>query len=79
MERPRTSFNISRDDMDALRELAARLGLRTTRGAGAGQLGNITALLQGVAAAYRRDAAGAATALAALLEEGADAEGKAAA
>ncbi len=69
MERPRTSFNISRDDMDALRELAARLGLHTTRGAGAGQLGNITALLQGIAEMYRRDAMRTVTMLATLLEE----------
>jgi hypothetical protein len=55
--------------MDALRDLAARLGLYTTRGAGAGQLGNITALLQGVAWAYRRDGPRTITVLAALFEE----------
>jgi len=78
MERPRTSFNISRDDMEVLRDLAARLDLYTTRGAGAGQLGNITALLQEVAEAYRRDAARTVAVLATLLE-GTEAEGKAAA
>ena len=78
MERPRTSFNISREDMEALRELAARLGLYTTRGAGAGQLGNITALLQGVAAAYRQDAATTIGVLETLLK-GTELEGKVAA
>ena len=78
MERPRTSFNISRGDMDALRDLAAGLGLYTSRGAGAGQLGNITALLQGIAEAYREDAAGTTAALNDLFAR-TDAEGKAAA
>lgn len=76
MERPRTSFNITREDMGSLRELAAQLGFYTTRGAGAGHLGNITALLQGVATAYRWDAAGTFATLAALLKEEAATEGK---
>ena len=57
MSKPRTSFDVTREDMAALRALAAELGLVISRGPGAGELGNITQLLTRLAAAYRRDRA----------------------
>ncbi len=83
MSKPRTSFDITREDMAALRALAAELGLFIRRGPGAGQLGNITQLLTRLAAAYRHDRARTAAALRGLIEEPAmdrsKQEGKAAA
>ena len=58
MSKPRTSFDITREDMASLRELAATLGLFISRGPGAGELGNITQLLTRLAVAYRHDPAG---------------------
>ena len=78
MDRPRTSFDVTREDMAALRALAASLGYFVNRGPGAGELGNITRLLGALAAAYRRDQDGTTAALRVLLGE-ADREGKAAA
>jgi hypothetical protein len=58
MSKPRTSFDITRDDMASLRALAASLGLFISRGPGAGELGNITQLLTRLAVAYRHDPEG---------------------
>ena len=58
MSKPRTSFDITREDMASLRALAATLGLFISRGPGAGELGNITQLLTRLAVAYRHDPAG---------------------
>ena len=57
MSKPRTSFDITREDMASLRALAASLGLYISRGPGAGELGNITQLLTRLAVAYRHDPA----------------------
>ena len=65
---PRTTFNISREDMAALRALAADLGLYTERGPGAGEIGNITQLLRQLAGAYHQDRAQARATLGALLD-----------
>jgi hypothetical protein len=63
MSKPRTSFDITREDMASLRALAASLGLFISRGPGAGELGNITQLLTRLAVAYRSDPAGTAIVL----------------
>ena len=68
-ETPRTSFNISREEMAALRELAADFGLYTTRGPNAGETGNITLLLRRLATSYRQDRAQARATLAPLLDQ----------
>ncbi|HET8630121.1 MAG TPA: hypothetical protein VFL91_22085 [Thermomicrobiales bacterium] len=69
VNKPRTTFDISREDMASLRELAAALGLFTSRGPMAGQIGNITALLTRLARAQRRDPQRAVATLADLLRE----------
>ena len=69
MSRPRTSFDVTREEMAALRALAAELGFFIRRGPGTGELGNITQLLAHLAAAYRRDPKGVVAALGALFAE----------
>lgn len=73
-ETPRTTFNISREEMVALRALAADLGLYTARGPSAGEIGNITQLLRQLAGAYRQDREQVRAALALLLERRAPAD-----
>lgn len=65
-DRPRTSFDLTRDEMRLLRALAADLGSFVRRGPGAGELGNITDLLRRLTVAYERDPAATAAALRAL-------------
>ncbi|MDP9380749.1 MAG: hypothetical protein M3Q29_11495 [Chloroflexota bacterium] len=67
MDKPRTSFAVTSEEMDSLRNLAASLRYYTTRGPGAGQIGNITALLSALAAAYARQPDAVQTALHGLL------------
>ncbi len=55
MDKPRTSFAVTAEEMVSLRELAASLGFYTSRGPGAGTIGNITALLSAIAEAHRQD------------------------
>ena len=66
-ERPRTSFDFTRDEMRLLRALAADLGSFVRRGPGAGELGNITDLLRRLTVAYARDPAATAATLRALF------------
>ena len=54
-DRPRTSFDLTRDEMRLLRALAADLGSFVRRGPGAGEVGNITDLLRRLTVAYERD------------------------
>ncbi len=68
-ETPRTTFNISREEMAALRELAADLGLYTVRGPNAGEIGNITQLLRRLAGTYRQDREQTRATLGALLDQ----------
>lgn len=51
-DKRRTSFDLTGEEMAALRELAAALGYMTTRGPGAGQIGSITAMLARLARTY---------------------------
>ena len=44
-----TTFLLTVEDKTALEGLAFRLGYRQTRGAGAGRLGNISALMRAIA------------------------------
>lgn len=47
----RTSYELEAQHAEALRNLAAALGFVQTRGAGAGKLGNISAMLRALAEA----------------------------
>lgn len=51
--RPRTSLNVTGEQMAALRDLAASLGLVITRGPGAGEIGNVSALMARLAESHR--------------------------
>jgi hypothetical protein len=66
-DRPRTSFDLTRDEMRLLRSLAADLGSLVRRGPGAGELGNITDLLRRLTVAYERDPTATAATLRALV------------
>ena len=50
-----TTVHLSREETDALRELAARLGLMYTTGPIAGKMGNPRALFGLIADAYNRN------------------------
>lgn len=50
----RTSFELEADHMDALKAIAGDLGFYQTRGAGAGELPNISAFLRALATADHR-------------------------
>lgn len=67
--RPRTSFDLTRDEMRLLRALAADLGSFVRRGPGAGELGNITDLLRRLTVAYERDPGATAATLRALFSD----------
>ena len=66
-DKPRTSLDLNRDEMRALRALAADLGSLVRRGPGAGEVGNITDLFRRLAVAYTADPGATAAALRALL------------
>lgn len=51
----RTSLNLTHEQMKTLRSLAEDLGLFITRGPGANETGNVTALMARLAAAYEAD------------------------
>lgn len=59
----RTSYELARKHAEALRRLAEELGFWQTRGAGAWQLGNVSALLRALAAAADADMDAVAAAL----------------
>ena len=52
---PRSSFELTREDLATLSQWAQDAGLLRRRGVGAGRLGSVTALLASLAEAYRRD------------------------
>jgi hypothetical protein len=52
---PRSSVYVDADELRALRRLAADIGATQTRGAGAGELGSLSALLRTLARAYTAD------------------------
>jgi hypothetical protein len=66
-DKPRTSFDLTRDEMRLLRALAADLGSFVRRGPGAGELGNITDLLRRLTVAYDHDPAATTATLSALF------------
>ncbi len=65
--KPRTSLDVSKEEMALLRDAAASLGMYTTRGPQAGTNGSVTLLMRGLAAAYERDPEGTTKILAAML------------
>ncbi len=71
-DKPRTSLDLTRDEMRVLRALAADLGSFVRRGPGAGEVGNITDLLRRLARSYEDDRAATLAALRALLATGDD-------
>ncbi len=49
------TVHLTRDEMTALRSLALAFGLTVPKGPGAGELGNVRALLASFARAYQED------------------------
>ena len=66
-DKPRTSLDLTRDEMRVLRALAADLGSFVRRGPGAGEVGNITDLLRRLVRSYDDDRATTLAGLRALL------------
>lgn len=65
---PRTSLNVSAEEMITLRDVAAALGYYTTRGPEAGRRGNVTELMRALAAAAQRNHAFAVATLSGLFQ-----------
>ncbi|MGN6700753.1 MAG: hypothetical protein ACTHMR_21555 [Thermomicrobiales bacterium] len=65
---PRTSLNVSEEEMAILRDIAATLGYYTTRGPGAGRRGNVTMLMRALAEAGKQNQAFTVATLAGLLQ-----------